>query len=199
MLTNKLKRWVSRQPCRWKGRLDSAYLDSQGVPPSRVLFSAAEVSAAYDRMADRISVEFQDSAPTIVAVLKGGMVTAVELLKRIELPCELDYVHVARYGDAMQGGELKWIREPVPSLAGREILLVDDILDEGVTLSALVSRLKTIGAVSVHTAVLLSKAIPGRDFVADFTGLNMTGGYVFGCGMDYQGRWRGLNEVRVIE
>jgi len=169
------------------------------LPRSRVLFSTAQIESAYDAMAAAISAELATLEPVILAVLKGGMVTAVELLKRFDFPCELDYVHVARYGNATTGGELAWIREPGQALIGRHVLLVDDILDEGVTMAALLARLDTLGAAKTFTAVLLSKDSPTREVPVDFVGLRMAGGYVFGCGMDYQGYWRGLNEIRVLE
>ncbi len=170
------------------------------LPPSRVLFSTAEIQSAYDGMAAAIGAELAAAEPVVLAVLKGGMVTAVELLKRFDFPCELDYVHVARYGNATEGGELSWIREPSKALVGRHVLVVDDILDEGVTMAALVARLGELGVAKVSRAVLLWKESPIRDVPVDFIGLRMEGsGYVFGCGMDYQGYWRGLNEVRVLK
>jgi hypoxanthine phosphoribosyltransferase len=150
-------------------------------------------------MAVRIGAELATLEPVMLAVLKGGMVTAVELLKRFRFPCELDYVHVARYGNATKGGELTWIREPSDVLVGRHVLLVDDILDEGVTIAALRARLDALGVAKIFTAVLVSKDSPSRDVPVDFVGLRMGDGYVFGCGMDYQGQWRGLSEIRVIE
>ncbi len=174
-------------------------MDNEAMPSSRVLFTAAQVAAAYDDMATRVSAELSSVAPVIVAVLNGGMVTTVELLKRLDFRCELDYVHVARYGNSQVGGELSWIREPSSSLQGRNVLLVDDILDEGITLTSLRSRLVEMGTASIHTAVLLSKHSTTRQVPVDFIGLRLGGGYVFGCGMDYQGYWRGLNEIRVLE
>ncbi len=166
---------------------------------SSVLFSATEVAEAYDRLAEQVTAELADANPVIVAVLTGGMVTAVELLKRVEFPCELDYVHATRYGDALKGGELHWVKAPSPALAGRHILLVDDILDEGVTIEALRARLQADGVASLHTAVLLCKQSAERRVDVDFVGLQMRGGYVFGCGMDYRGYWRGLADIRVLE
>lgn len=166
---------------------------------SRLLFSADEVARAYDALAAQVTAKLAETSPVVVAVLTGGMVTAVELLKRFAFPCELDYVHATRYGDALQGGDLDWIKPPSSSLAGRHVLLVDDILDEGVTIKALRARLQTVAIASLHTAVLLSKQSAARDVDVDFVGLHVQRGYVFGCGMDYRGYWRGLGDIRVLE
>lgn len=166
---------------------------------SRVLFTAGEVTHAYDALAEQISAKLSTANPVVVAVLTGGMVTVVELLKRFAFPCQLDYVHVARYGDALKGGTLRWIRAPSVTLANRHVLLVDDILDEGVTLNALKVNLETLPAASIHTAVLLAKASTDQQCNVDFVGLQMQQGYVFGCGMDYRGYWRGLTDIRVLE
>jgi len=188
--------WASLRCCRWKAEVRSP---PPKLPRSRVLFTTTQIEAAYDAMAAAISAELATLEPVILAVLKGGMVTAVELLKRFDFPCELDYVHVARYGNSTKGGELAWVREPGEGLMGRHVLLVDDILDEGVTVAALRARLDTLGVAKVLTAVLLSKNSPTRTVPVEFVGLRVDAGYVFGCGMDYQGHWRGLNEIRVLE
>lgn len=178
------------------GSTDSAQAALDG---SRLLFSVSDVAKAYDVLAEGVTAKLTGTNPVVVAVLTGGMVTAVELLKRLSFPCELDYVHATRYGDALQGGDLHWIKPPSPSLAGRHVLLVDDILDEGVTIKALRVRFQSVAVASLHTAVLLSKQSAVRDVDADFVGLQMQGGYVFGCGMDYRGYWRGLADIRVLE
>jgi len=166
---------------------------------SRVLFSASEVAAAYDVLAQQIAAKLANTNPVVVAAMTGGMVTAVELLKRFTFPCELDYVHTTRYGDSLKGGALQWIREPSASLSGRHVLLVDDILDEGVTIKALRKRLQAAAVASLHAAVLVSRQSEHRHVEADFAGLQMQAGYVFGCGMDYRGHWRGLADIRVVE
>lgn len=167
---------------------------------ARRLLAAAEVDAAIDRMAGEVAERLARANPVVVAVMHGGVFTAVELCRRFDFPYEFSYVHVSRYGVELHGGALEWHVEPKPSLAGRTVLLVDDILDGGVTLAALEAALASLGAAAVHTAVLVVKDHDRRSLSpgVDFVGVHVEDVYVFGCGMDYKGYWRGLPELLAV-
>ncbi len=153
----------------------------------------ATVDAALDRMATGITAKLKDANPLIYVVMNGGLILAGRLLGRLPFPLEVAYLHATRYGHALQGNLLDWRMRPTQDLRGRTVLVLDDILDEGHTLAAIVEHLQAEGAAAVHSAVLVHKdhprkATPGMR--ADFTGLDMPDRFLFGCGMDYKGYWR---------
>ena len=115
-------------------------------------------------------------------------------------PLELDYLDLTRYGDKTHGGEIAWKVQPGREIAGRTVLVLDDILDEGNTLLAIRDKLLSLGAARVVTAVLCEKNT-GRDkpIRADFTGLALPNRYVFGFGMDVRGAWRNLPEIYALK
>lgn len=164
------------------------------------LFEAADVAAAYDRMAGRISEHIADKTPVILCVMIGGLIPTAELIRRFDFPLELDYLHATRYRGETAGGELVWRVSPSSDLEGRTVLVVDDILDEGHTLSAILQALRAQQPASLLTSVLLEKQHDRRapDLKADFVGLNVPDRYVFGCGMDYKGYWRQLDGIYAV-
>jgi hypoxanthine phosphoribosyltransferase len=168
---------------------------------ARLLYSARQVGGAITRMAREIEATLAGTNPVILAVMHGGVFTAVALSARLSFPYEFDYVHVTRYANRLTGGELDWRVKPSPRLAGRTVLIVDDILDRGVTLTALQHELRRIGVARQYTAVLAVKDV--RERVerppVDFSGFAIEDVYVFGCGMDYDGYWRGLRELYAVE
>ncbi len=167
-----------------------------------LLCSPGEVDAAFDRMARQISGELAERNPLMLAVMIGGMIPAARLACRLDFPMDLDYVHATRYRGDVRGRELDWIAHPREPLAGRTVLVVDDILDEGVTLAAIVAHCREQGASSVYSAVLVDKVhdrkAPGLAR-ADFTGLTVPDRYVFGCGMDYRGQCRHLLGIYAVQ
>ena len=160
------------------------------------LFSAAQVTAAIDRLAVRLTVSLAEENPLLICVLNGGLPFTGALMQRLQFPLTLSYVHVGRYGNATTGGTLDWRARPQESLEGRHVVLVDDILDEGVTLAALERWCREEGAAAVSTAVLLEKAPSGR---ADFAALACPDRYVFGWGMDFEGYWRNLPAIYALD
>ncbi len=167
---------------------------------SVVVHDAVAVAAAYDRMAAAITARLADAAPLVLVMMVGGLVPAAEVIRRLRFPFQLDYLHATRYRGATSGAELRWVVRPSQPLADRCVLLIDDILDEGVTLAAVQAECRALGAREVLTAVLTHKrhdrCRPGIG--AEFIGLEVPDRYVFGCGMDYKGWFRELPEVRAL-
>jgi hypoxanthine phosphoribosyltransferase len=153
------------------------------------LHSRADVDAAIDRMAREIHNKLEDSNPVLLVVMVGGLISAGHLLTRLDFPLEVDYVHATRYQSSLRGGEIHWRAEPKTSLKDRTVLILDDILDLGVTLSAIIEYCKDQGATEIYTGVLVDKIRPrevGGLAKADFTGLEIADRYVFGYGLDYK-------------
>jgi hypoxanthine phosphoribosyltransferase len=164
------------------------------------LYSPTQVNAALDRMAAAITAELGELDPIVICVMTGGLIPAGHLLTRLEFPLHIDYLHATRYRGATRGGELHWITRPSLPLAGRTVLVIDDILDEGLTLKAILEYLRDQGAASVYSAVLVKKLHDRRveDISADFIGLDVEDRYVFGCGMDYHGYHRNLPGIYAV-
>lgn len=155
------------------------------------LYNETQVEAAIDLMAEKINLLLADLNPVLLTVLNGGIITAGKLLTRLNFPLTIDAINACRYRNEITGGEIKWILKPGTSLNGRTVLIVDDILDEGLTLDAIYRFCRENGAVSVYSAVLVDKIL-GRPkpLAADFVGLQTENYYLFGYGMDYKGYLR---------
>ena len=167
---------------------------------ARQLVSPAQVGAALDRMAEAATEVLGELNPLVLPVMNGGAFTAVELCQRLDFPHELDFIHVTRYDGELAGGELSWRAWPDRDLSARTVLVVDDILDHGDTLKAICRRLRREGAARVMLAVLTVKRLdlPRERPEVDFAGLEVEDAYVFGCGMDYKGFWRGLTGIYAV-
>ena len=167
---------------------------------ARLIHDAGAVCEALDRMAAEITECMAKANPIVLAVMTGGLIPAVWLQGRFGFLHQLDYVHVSRYVGKTTGGEVVWLGGPRLDLQGRSVLVVDDILDEGLTLEAIIERCRKKGASEVKSAVLVRKrhkrCVEG--LVADFVGLEVEDKYVFGCGMDYHEHFRHLNEVYAV-
>jgi hypoxanthine phosphoribosyltransferase len=160
------------------------------------LYTQADIDAALDRMAAAITERLADQNPLVLTVLNGGILPAAGLLLRLRFPLEIDSVKAGRYQGATSGAAMRWQHKPEASLKGRAILLVDDVLDEGITLAEIQRWCLEEGAASVHIAALVDKDL-GREkpCQADFVGLVAENRYLFGYGMDYKGylrNWPGI-------
>ena len=166
------------------------------------LFTPEEVSEALERMGAAITARLAAANPLVLCVMHGGLITAGRLLPRLPFPLESGYLHATRYGNETWGGHLDWKVRPTEDLRGRTVLLVDDILDEGRTLAAIIDYCKREGAGEVLTAVLVDKQHerkinPGMS--ADFVGLVSPDRFLFGCGMDYKGYWRNAAGIYAVK
>ncbi len=157
--------------------------------PAEQLFSAEAVEAAIQRMAVAINADMEPLVPhrpvVVLCVLSGAIVMVGKLLPHLHFPLHLDCVQVGRYGSATKGGDLQWRVRPRESLSGATVLLVDDILDEGVTLGALQQFCRDEGATAVYSAVMVRKNRPRvEDVPVDYVGLEVPDRFVFGYGLD---------------
>ncbi|GIX22491.1 MAG: hypoxanthine-guanine phosphoribosyltransferase [Gammaproteobacteria bacterium] len=164
------------------------------------LYDAAAVDRAVAAWAARIRADYAERNPLVLCVLKGGVFASARLLAHLDFPLEFDCLQVGRYRNRTRGGDLDWRIHPETPLAGRDLLIVDDILDEGVTLAAVAAACREEGAASVALAVLARKARPVPPATeADYVALTVPDRYVFGCGMDYRGYFRNLNAIWAID
>ena len=165
---------------------------------SDVVFTESEVNAAIDRMALQLQEKITAESVVLLCVMRGGLYLAGQLMGRLSLPARLDYLQANRY-QGTAGHEIIWSKQPELDLNGQTVIVLDDILDEGVTLAVVVQYCRQAGASQVITAVLTEKDNGlQKPLKADVVGLVVPNRYVFGCGMDVYGWWRNLPEIRAL-
>lgn len=169
---------------------------------SKCLFNLAEIERALNDVAKKVDEDLSDKKPVVLGVMRGALPMLGYLIPRLPFYIEVDYVHATRYQKNLSTGELLWLHEPHLSLENRHVLLVDDILDRGITLHAISKKCYELGAADVKVAVLCKKKIANYEppIQADYIALTVPDAYIFGYGMDYEGGWRnapGIYELKV--
>lgn len=166
----------------------------------RILFDEATIHRRLDEMAAQITDCYRDCELTVIAVLNGSLIFMADLLRRIPLPLKLDCLSVASYhGGTKTTGEVIFKQIMLPEVTGRHILILDDILDSGLTLNAIRSRLEEAKPLSVRICVLLEKTIERAAPVeADYVGFEIGNEFVIGYGLDYMERYRNLPCIGVL-
>lgn len=161
------------------------------------LVTQETMEQAIDCMAEAITDRLAGTDPLVLCVMAGGVIATGLLLPRLNFQLRLDYIHVGRYRGTTRGGEIVWHYRPSDSIRGEQVLIVDDILDEGITLDAIVQACREDGAAGIHTAVLVEKQRPHR-CEADFVGVQVADRYLFGYGLDYKRYFRNCPGVFAV-
>lgn len=165
-----------------------------------MLCPADEVNRAVTRMAEEISGKLRDEFPVVLSVMGGAAVFTGRLLPLLGFPLEFGAIEVTRYNNETQGREINWRLPPRDNVRDRTVLVVDDILDEGITLAAIRQKLLEMGAKHVYSAVFADKDIGrAKPAHADFVGVTVPNRYVFGFGMDAYGLWRNLPAIYALK
>jgi len=166
----------------------------------KVLFDEPAIHRRLDDMAAQISNDYRDRELTVIAVLHGSLMFVADLLRRIPLPLKLDCLSVASYhGKAKSSGEVVFKQITLPDVGGRDILVLDDILDSGFTLAAVRETLETARPHSIRICVLLSKKKQrAREVDADYVGFEIEDEFVVGYGLDFRERYRNLPYIGVL-
>ena len=177
-------------------------------PPPAVLAALADAEKlidtpalmkAVDQASVRLAVRVSRSNPLLLSVLNGALPFTAALLQRLHFPLEFACVQVSRYGNATTGGALHWHYRPDLDLTNRHVVIVDDILDQGLTLAAIRDWVLGEGAAAVTIAVLVDKQTDAvRPVAADVAALHCPDRYLFGFGMDFQGYWRNLPAIYAL-
>jgi hypoxanthine phosphoribosyltransferase len=171
----------------------------QTLAAAEMLFSADEVNSALQRVAQEINALLTDQHPLVLSVMGGAVVFSGQLLPLLNFPLDFDYLHVSRYGNEKQGGELHWKVAPRENVRGKVVLVLDDILDEGHTMHAIEQRVMELGASKFYCAVFADKMHgKAKPIQADFVGLQLPNRFVFGYGMDIHGAWRNLPAIYAV-
>ncbi len=165
------------------------------------LISSKEIAQSVQSLGAQINERFQDRPLTILGVLTGSIVFVADLMRQIRFPHELGLLQASSYrGTATHPGELTINTDFLPDIKNRDVLLVDDILDTGNTLTQLVKEIRLLGPRSVTTAVLLWKKSRSRtDLIPEYVGFEIPDEFVVGYGLDYNGHYRGLPYIGVVD
>lgn len=167
---------------------------------AELIHPEAEIQTALTRVAGEISNVLADKNPLVLCVMTGGVIFCGQLLPKLNFPLDFDYLHATRYGPETQGGKISWRMAPWMSVKDRLVLVVDDILDEGITLAAVKESLLHLGAAEVLLAVFADKENgKTKPISADFCGLTVPDRFVFGYGMDVGGAWRNLPAIYAMK
>jgi len=165
----------------------------------KVLLSSDQIQARILEMGKEIAADYQGREPHLVGVLKGACPFMTDLAQAIELPLTLDYIAVSSYGKATKSsGEVKLVKDLDQGLDGRDLLVVEDIVDTGLTLNYLMNVLRARNPRTLKVAALLSK--PSRRLVqveVDYVGFSIEGLFVVGYGLDYNEKYRNLPDIVV--
>jgi len=166
----------------------------------RVLFEEPAIHRRFDELAAQISNDYRNHEVTVIAVLNGSLMFMSDLLRRIPLPLKLNCVSVVNYhGKAQTSGEVIFKQVALPDVIGRDILILDDILDSGHTLAAIREKLETAKPRSIRVCVLLSKKKKrARQIVADYLGFEIEDEFVVGFGLDFMEGYRNLPCIGVL-
>lgn len=159
-----------------------------------VLFSAEQVAARVAELGERIADDFAGSNPLVVGVLKGSAIFVADLVRAIEAPVELDFLAVSSYGQATRSsGVVKILKDLDSDIEGRSVILVEDIIDSGLTMRFLVEHLETRRPAQLRTCSLLAReAVLAEGFHLDYVGFRIPPAFVIGYGLDVGQRYRNL-------
>ena len=167
----------------------------------RILISEEEIKNKVNEIAEILTREYKDKFPLVIGVLKGALPFMADLIKRMNTYLEIDFLDVSSYGSGtVSSGEVKIIKDLDTSVEGRDVLIVEDIIDSGLTLNYLVELFRYRKAKSIKIVTLLDKP-EGRkvDLQADITGFTIPNEFVVGYGLDYAEKYRNLPYIGVLK
>lgn len=167
-----------------------------------VILSEEDIKEVISRLGAEISRDYVDKNPLIVAVLRGAFIFTADLMRAISVPCAVDFMAVSSYGDgAKSSGVVRIVKDLNTKIEGRDVIIAEDILDSGLTLSYLVKMLEGRGPNSVRIAAFAIKDIPGHTpaIQPDYVGTHVPNEFIVGYGLDYAERYRNLPYVGVLK
>ena len=167
---------------------------------SEILLTEEQIQSAVEKLGARITRDYQEKNPLLICILKGSSIFFTDLIRRIDLPLEIDFMAISSYGSKTTSGEVRLVKDLDRSIEGRNVILVEDIVDSGKTLAYLKRILCNRGAESIRIVSLLDK--PCRRVVpldVDYTGFEIPDAFVVGYGLDYNEKYRNLPVIGVLD
>jgi len=166
----------------------------------KLLISESEIKKRVKTLANKINEDYKGKKPIFVGILNGCYVFMADLLREIDLDIEVDFVKIRSYEGDSSTGTIKFRKDISADIDGRDIIIVEDIIDSGFTINFLVNRLRNSGPKSVAVAtILFKKEIAKLDFNVDYVGFEIPPEFVVGYGLDYDEKYRQLKDVMVME
>ena len=154
---------------------------------------------AIDRVAGKINADLSDKSPLFVCSRNGAFMFAADLMKRVSIPCQITFVKVASYEGTGSTGKVKQLIGFNEDIKGRTVVLVEDIVDTGVTIEGLVAQVRSLGAADVRIATMLFKPQScKKDVCPDYVGLDIPNDFIIGYGLDYDGYARNLRDIYTL-
>ena len=167
----------------------------------KTLITKEELEATVARLGREITRDYQGKTPMMVAVLKGAFIFMADLVRQVDIPCTLDFMCVSSYGKGMStSGQVKIIKDLDTTIEGKDVIIVEDILDSGVTLSYLMDLLRARKPASIRLCTLFDK--PARhkvDIHIDYKGMEVPNEFIVGYGLDYAEVYRNYPEIAVLK
>lgn len=165
------------------------------------LFSQSEIEHSIVRLATEISADYQGKDLVLIGVLKGAFVFLADLVRHLSIPATIDFVRIASYGAGMESSGKIIVKKDVETpLKGRDVLIVEDIVDTGLSLAFLIDHLRAYQPASLKTCALVDKkARRAVEVEIDYTGFTMQDGFIVGYGIDYNENYRTLPEIYVVD
>lgn len=163
----------------------------------RILYPEEQIAAEVHKLARKISADYEGRKLLVVVVLKGAFIFAADLIRGLTIPVEIDFVQLSSYSGQSTSGSVSLVKDISLSVAGRDVLVVEDIVDTGLTLEFLIRTLQQRGALSLKICTLIDKPERRQVFsiFPDYVGINCQRGFLIGYGLDLDERWRGLPAI----
>lgn len=158
-----------------------------------------QIDEAIDKMAHNINIDLKETTPIFLVILNGSFMFAGDLLKKINLPCEVSFVKLASYVGTQTTEKVRQLIGFDEDIAGRTIVIVEDIIDSGITMENVLQQLETMGAADVRIATLLFKPDAfKKSYEIDYVGIEIPNDFIVGYGLDYDGQGRNLKDIYKI-
>lgn len=167
-----------------------------------IILSKEDIQEIVQRMGAEISRDYEGKNPLIIAVLRGAFVFTADLMRAITIPCAVDFMAVSSYGDGVKSsGVVRIIKDLDTKIEGRDIIIAEDILDSGLTLSYLIDLLQARNPASIHVATFAVKDIAGKVPAIDprYVGTHVPDAFIVGYGLDYAEKYRNLPYIGVLK
>ena len=166
-----------------------------------ILYTKEQLAEAVAKLGKQITADYQGKQPVMICILKGASVFFCDLIRQIDLPLEIDFMVVSSYGASTKStGEVKLVKDLDRSIRGRDVIIVEDIVDSGMTLSFLKKNLLHRGAASLRIATLLDKPARRRvELETDYSCFEIPDAFVVGYGLDYDEHYRNLPYVGILK
>jgi hypoxanthine phosphoribosyltransferase len=171
------------------------------APIGEVLVSAEDLERRVRELGVQISRDYEGRVPVLIGVLKGAVLFLADLMRELTVPCEIDFMAVSSYGSATDSsGVVRILKDLDNPIEGRDVLIVEDIIDSGLTLHYLLKNLKARGPVSLEVCALLTKPERRRvDLPIRYVGFEIPNRFAIGYGLDHAQRYRNLRYVAALE